>query len=759
MEWHLNKALLCILLFLPLVSWSGEDDSKRFEAALGFELGGGSGKPPGWSGKPMETLHLDDQVVHGGKWSTRIERSSESPGAFSALSKTLPIDFSGRFIALRGFLRTEAVTGMAGLWLREDGEGGVLQFDNMSQKNIRGTTEWTEYEINLPLAPNARKLHFGALATGNGKVWVDDLELLVDGKPVTEAPRIERETTVHETDTEFALGSGVEIENLSPLQTENLVNLCKVWGFLKYHHPRITAGELNWDFELFRILPRLLEAGDRPSANARMLEWAMALGEPVDSGASLSEGLHLLPDLDWIHDRDTLGDGLCGYLETVHENRSTSTNQYYVSLQPGVDNPDFSNEKAYRDLSRPDAGYRILAVFRYWNIIRYWFPYRDVIGEDWNRVLAEFLPRIVAADAPDDYKLEFLALIARVNDTHANLWGSLEVRPPRGNGQLPVRVRFVEEKAVITGFLHAEKGPASGLEIGDIIVSLDGEKVDSLVEAWSPYYAASNGPTRYRDIGRSLTTGDEGVCRVGIERAGQSLEIEARRYPIKELDLRTGVYHDLPGDTFRLLSDDVAYLKISSAESIKAEEYVERARETKGFIIDLRNYPSDSMVFSLGQHLVREETPFARFTAGDLSNPGAFRWTEPLSLRPKPPYYEGKVVILVDEISQSSAEYTSMAYRARPGAVVIGSTTAGADGNATHIHLPGKLHTIISGIGVFYPDKAPTQRIGIVPDIEVKPTIVGIREGRDEVLEEALRAVLGTRVPEDEIRRMGRGGG
>ena len=29
---------------------------------------------------------------------------------------------------------------------------------------------------------------------------------------------------------------------------------------------------------------------------------------------------------------------------------------------------------------------------------------------------------------------------------------------------------------------------------------------------------------------------------------------------------------------------------------------------------------------------------------------------------------------------------------------------------------------MISGIGVFYPNKRPTQRVGIVPDREVKPT-------------------------------------
>ena len=53
----------------------------------------------------------------------------------------------------------------------------------------------------------------------------------------------------------------------------------------------------------------------------------------------------------------------------------------------------------------------------------------------------------------------------------------------------------------------------------------------------------------------------------------------------------------------------------------------------------------------------------------------------PISLKPEKPHYNGKVLILVDEVSLSQAEYTSMAFRASPRALVVGSTTAGADGN------------------------------------------------------------------------------
>jgi C-terminal processing protease CtpA/Prc len=69
---------------------------------------------------------------------------------------------------------------------------------------------------------------------------------------------------------------------------------------------------------------------------------------------------------------------------------------------------------------------------------------------------------------------------------------------------------------------------------------------------------------------------------------------------------------------------------------------------------------------------------------------------------------------------------------------IIGSQTAGADGNVSLIRLPGGIYTYFTGLGVYYPDGGETQRVGIVPDIVVRPTIGGIRSGRDEVLETAL---------------------
>lgn len=56
-------------------------------------------------------------------------------------------------------------------------------------------------------------------------------------------------------------------------------------------------------------------------------------------------------------------------------------------------------------------------------------------------------------------------------------------------------------------------------------------------------------------------------------------------------------------------------------------------------------------------------------------------------------------------------------------------------------NLPGGIKTTMTGIGIYNPDKSDTQRIGVQPDIYVKPTIRGVKEGRDELLEKAIELI------------------
>lgn len=152
----------------------------QLKPLLDFETGPRGGAPKGWSAIPGK-VSVDSKVVHRGQYSARLESGS-------AITLMAPVTFSGEFLTLRGFLKTEGVTEFAGLWIRVDGNSGnPVGYDNMRSQGLRGSTDWKEYSIRIPLASNGTYVYFGVLTEG-GTTWADDLELSIDGRPVWEAP-------------------------------------------------------------------------------------------------------------------------------------------------------------------------------------------------------------------------------------------------------------------------------------------------------------------------------------------------------------------------------------------------------------------------------------------------------------------------------------------------------------------------------------------------------------------------------------------
>jgi C-terminal processing protease CtpA/Prc len=544
---------------------------------------------------------------------------------------------------------------------------------------------------------------------------------------------------------------------LSDVQVSNLRRLAKVWGFLKYHHPVFTGGREDADAALLQMLQQTMNATDSVHANAIMVEWIKAMG-PIEScgpcASESSENWALRPRLQWLSDVLDLGVLLSEQLRLVHRHRRPGQ-QHYVSLSPNARNPVFENERAYPAEARGELQMRLLSVMRFWNIVEYWSPYRDLIDEDWDQVLTDSLRRITSAQDENRYVLELMAMFARVDDTHTNLWSAINARPPAGECQLPVAVRFVEGQAAVTAQVSGA-AREDRIRVGDVISSIDGVALAQRSRQWLPYYAGSNDASRYRDIGRFLSRGRCGATKLEIQRAGVTKSVTVSRVPTTSLDLRRAFANDLDGPTFRLLTPQIAYLKASSLRSGDVAAYFSEASATRGLVIDLRGYPTEFVLLALASQIVDEPKAIAKFTVPELSNPGAFVWKDGPLVAPAQPHYSGKVVVLVDESTQSQAEYTAMALRAAPNTVIVGSTTAGADGNMSRFALPGGLTAAISGIGVFYPDKTPTQRAGIVADVAASPTIHGVADGRDEVLEAGLRAIAGTELTEADLQAISR---
>ena len=111
-----------------------------------------------------------------------------SPNSFAVATATLPLQAAvGKHLLLSGYIRSQDIAdGYAGLWVRADGAKGVLEFGDMHNNGVTGTTPWTRYEVSIDVPASATAVFFGALQTGTGAAWVDSLQIELDGVPYTD---------------------------------------------------------------------------------------------------------------------------------------------------------------------------------------------------------------------------------------------------------------------------------------------------------------------------------------------------------------------------------------------------------------------------------------------------------------------------------------------------------------------------------------------------------------------------------------------
>jgi erythromycin esterase-like protein len=108
--------------------------------------------------------------------------------SFAVATASFPVKAAaGKKVRFSGYIKSLGITrGFAGLWWRVDGASGVLAFDNMQKHGVTGTTDWKRYEIELPVAANTTNINFGAILSGDGAAWFDDLTVEPDGAPYSD---------------------------------------------------------------------------------------------------------------------------------------------------------------------------------------------------------------------------------------------------------------------------------------------------------------------------------------------------------------------------------------------------------------------------------------------------------------------------------------------------------------------------------------------------------------------------------------------
>lgn len=722
------KKIFSFALILLVNILFSQSDVQKFN--LDFEkTTKGENLPENWIKWGKYDLKIDSTQAYKSKNSVLIDANNGD--SFGGVAYALPANFKGKKITLEGYIKYENATdGYVSLLMRIDKDGKAIAFDNLKSQNLQGTADWKKYSITLGLIENADQIYVAGILAGKGKAWFDDFKVTIDGKPIEKLKPVKKEISIVDKDTEFDLGSKFELTNLNEIQKRNLFVLGKVWGFVKYYHPAIAEGKISWDYELFRMLPKI----DSKNFDTELVQWINKFGTFKTEKKTLPKEneIKLLPNTKWIADTSLISVELSTLLQNINNAVRQDTN-YYIDFYKSVSNPIFNNEKVYLKMNYTDSGIKLLSVFRYWNMIEYFFPNRHLMDENWDTVLKEFIPKMTATKEEKEYTLTLVELIGKIQDTHANVWGNKIFDDFFGEKVAPIEVKFIENKVVVVNLREEYK--EANIQVGDVIVSVNGVLIEDWIKNNQKYFPSSNYPTQLRGMANKILRTNNDNLQLTLETISGKKEVSVATIPFK--------YFKNKPVSHKVINENIGYIYPGTLKEGEIKEIMEKFLDKKGLVIDLRCYPSDFIVFSLNHYLLNEKKDFVKFTTGNIKTPGLFtiKDYEYKVGRNNKNYFKGKVIILVNEETQSQAEYTAMALRVTPNAKVLGSTTAGADGNVSEIYLPGNIFTYISGIGVLTPNGSETQRVGIIPDVKIEPTIKGIREGKDEVLDKAIELI------------------
>ena len=407
--------------------------------------------------------------------------------------------------------------------------------------------------------------------------------------------------------------------------------------------------------------------------------------------------------------------------------------------------PSQSPAPKYPDDPYPTPAYRALAAVQVWANHEYFYPYKKLMNEDWTGVLNEFVPRLEAATDAREYQLGVSEMLTHVHDTHSGAYSKTLAQ--FNEAVPPLVLRWIENAPVVTQIRDKDLVANAGIAIGDAIVAVDGTDVSARVKELSKYASASTPQALMWKVCSNLLAGVDG-SQVALQVRKPDGAVRTASLPRKR-EYRTGE-RGLGGEIIRILPENIGYADLNRLTVPMVDAMFEKFRDMRAIIFDMRGYPNGT-AWAIAPRLTEKKSLTAALFSRPVATtpepgPGyAAEATTYSFAQPIPPTdkwrYKGQTVMLMDERTISQAEHTGLFFEAANGTKFVGTPTSGANGDVTTFSLPGGIRVGMTGHDVRHADGRQLQRVGLRPDVEVAPTIVGIAAGRDEVLERAVEFI------------------
>ncbi len=537
-----------------------------------------------------------------------------------------------------------------------------------------------------------------------------------------------------------------------PSESDRLVATGRFWITEKLFDPWLAHhGEVDWDQSLIEALPKIRSAQTlaeyKEAVTSMMRSVAHGIDGPVtgqrilvhygftpEAGGSANPFYSAFLNKPGA-EQEAVAVPMGGF------NASVTLSELAASL-PNVPPPPAPH--IYTD-TYPATELRILAAYKIWGVLHYFFAYRDLIDEDWDGLLPQFLPRLIAAKDALEYNLVIAEWLTHAADSFT-VAHSATLAQYFGEASPGLRVRIVEKHVTVTEVLDPEATQA-GVKVGDIIKTVDGETLVDRFKRQSEYVPASTAQRQgFEVVNRILNGADGSSAQLTIEdHLGNRKEITLKR---KKPSAETS------REALKLLRAGVGYADLTQLKTAQVDALFEKFHNAPAIIFDMRGMPAaQDCASAIAARLTNEpDVPAAIITGpivaapdvphGSIASPSSsYFFIETLGHSAQVAF-RGKTVMLVDERTIDGGEEAGLFLEAANKTEFIGSPTAGAHSIVSNFTVPGGITISFSGQDIRHANGGKLQRLGLQPNVNAVPTLIGIRTGKDEVLARALDYVV-----------------
>ena len=399
---------------------------------------------------------------------------------------------------------------------------------------------------------------------------------------------------------------------------------------------------------------------------------------------------------------------------------------------------------------------RVEGFTRLWTAVKFNFANFDLVPEvKWDDVLTEYLPKVMQDQTNGEYERLLYECIARLKDSHTS------VNLKRGSGFPaacpPLRIRSVQGKAVVVATGMTDEIKASGIKVGDEITHVDGRPIRQLLEKDVYPYVFASSP-QGRDLvayprllnGQPNTEVSVRILTLDGETREASLTRKSNgRRLIPNSNKRWTDFE------YRELKNGIAYVAINTFgnRSVveKFNKSLDQINAAKGLIIDVRKNGGgnsgngDAIIACLIDKAIPGtiwKTPQYRAAFRAWGSDEQWYGGEN-KIKPKNDHpFLGPIVVLIGPETFSAAEDFVVPLHAAERATIVGQRTGGSTGQPLQFRfLDGRITGRICTKRDTYPDGREFIGIGIIPDVEVNPTVDDIVNDRDVVLQRGIKVI------------------